>query len=129
VALETGATFLAAERAEKRELELLDDLVDKMADSEDFEHYRRADMRFHIAIAETARSPRLVEAMTEVQGQMSDLIALIAHPEQVLTHSNAQHRRLIALLRRRRLSSALALIRQHIEGTEHIIAGLLPSTR
>ena len=45
-------------------------------------------------------SPRLVRAMTEVQGQMSDLIALIAHPEQVLTHSNAQHRRLVTLLRR-----------------------------
>ena len=38
--------------------------------------------------------------MTEVQGQMSDLIALIAHPEAVLTHSNAQHRRLVTLLRR-----------------------------
>ena len=42
--------------------------------------------------------------MTEVQGQMSDLIALIAHPEPVLTHSNAQHRRLVdaAPARRRR---------------------------
>ncbi len=65
----------------------------------DFEDYRRADIRFHIGIAEAARSPRLVTAMTEVQGQMSELIALIAHPEEVLTRSNAQHRRLVALLR------------------------------
>ena len=71
-----------------------------MASADDFEDYRRADIRFHIGIAEAARSPRLVSAMTEVQGQMSDLIALIAHPEEVLTHSNDQHRRLVDLLRR-----------------------------
>ena len=33
----------------------------------DFEEYRRADIRFHIALAETARSLRLVTEMTEVQ--------------------------------------------------------------
>ena len=100
VAVETGATILAAERAEADQLDRLDELVAKMAGASDFEDYRRADIRFHIGIAEAASSPRLVRAMTEVQGQMSDLIALIAHPEAVLTHSNAQHRRLVTLLRR-----------------------------
>ena len=92
---------------------------------ENFEDYRRADIRFHIGVAEAARSPRLVRAMTEVQGQMSDLIALIAHPEQVLTHSNEQHRRLVALLRRGDGRRAGHLMREHIRGTEHIIAGLI----
>ena len=55
-----------------------------------------ADIRFHIGLAEAARSPRLVTAMTEVQGQMSDLIARIAHPEQVLARSNEQHRRIVS---------------------------------
>ena len=63
--------------------------------------------------------------MTEVQGQMSDLIALIAHPERVLTHSNAQHRRLVRLLRRGDGPRAVRLMREHIEGTEHILAGLI----
>ena len=67
-----------------------------------FEDYRRADVRFHIGIAEAARSPRLVAAMTEVQGQMSDLIARIAHPREVLRSSNQQHRGLVALFRERR---------------------------
>ena len=40
--------------------------------------------------------------MTEVQGQMSELIALIAHPEEVLTRSNEQHAKLLRLLRQRR---------------------------
>ena len=96
-----------------------------MAGAHDFEVYRRADIRFHIGIAEAAHSPRLVRAMTEVQGEMSDLIALIPHPEQVLTRSNAQHERLVALLRRRTLAPAVRLIREHITGTEHILAGLI----
>ena len=125
VAVETGATILAAERAEANQLERLGELVSRMAGAIDFEEYRRADMRFHIGIAEAASSPRLVAAMTEVQGQMSDLIAQIAHPERVLTHSNAQHRRLVTLLRKRDGSRAVRLMREHIEGTEHILAGLI----
>jgi GntR family transcriptional regulator, transcriptional repressor for pyruvate dehydrogenase complex len=126
VAIEFGAVALALERAEPEQLDRLDELVERMANSDDFEDYRRADIRFHIGIAEAAASPRLVREMTAVQGQMSDLIALIAHPEQVLTRSNEQHRRLVALMRRRDRARALRLIREHIEGTEHILAGLLP---
>jgi DNA-binding FadR family transcriptional regulator len=125
VAIETGATVLAAERAAAADLERLDELTAKMADADDFEDYRRADIRFHIGVAEAARSPRLVTAMTEVQGQMSGLIAMIAHPEEVLTHSNNQHRRLVGLLRRHDATRAVRLMREHIEGTEHILAGLL----
>ena len=126
VAIETGSTILAAERADEEALERLDELVGKMAAAEDFEDYRRADIRFHIGIAEAARSPRLVTAMTEVQGHMSALIALIAHPEEVLTRSNEQHRRLAGLLRKGDSVAATKLVRRHIEGTEHILAGLLP---
>ena len=125
VAIEAGATILAGERAEPGQLDRLDELVAKMAGASDFEDYRRADMRFHIGIAEAASSPRLVAAMTEVQGQMSGLIALIAHPEAVLTHSNQQHRRLVRLLRKGDAVGAVGLVREHIEGTEHILAGLI----
>jgi len=125
VAIETGATLLAAERAGERELARLEGLVEKMADPARFDQYRRADIRFHIGVAEAACSPRLVTAMTEVQGQMSELIGLIAHPERVLAHSNTQHRRLVGLLRKRDGPSAVTLMREHIEGTEHILAGLL----
>ena len=125
VAIEAGATLLAAERSQPADLERLDELVAKMAAPDTFEDYRRADIRFHIGIAEAAHSPQLVTAMTEVQGDMSGLIALIAHPEEVLTHSNAQHRRLVGMLRKRDATRAVRLIREHIEGTEHILAGLI----
>jgi GntR family transcriptional regulator, transcriptional repressor for pyruvate dehydrogenase complex len=119
--------MLAAERSTPEDLERLGDLTEAMERATGpFEEYRRADVGFHIGVAEAAHSARLVAAMTEVQGQMSDLIARIAHPDVVLTSSNAQHKRLVALLGRRDSSRAVRLMRDHIEGTEHILAGLLP---
>ena len=126
VAIEAGAVLLACERSDDTDLARLEALTERMADSEDFEDYRRADIRFHISLAEAARSPHLVTEMTEVQGRMSELIALIAHPEKVLTHSNSQHKRLVKLVTKGDVSRATRLIREHIEGTEHILAGLLP---
>jgi len=125
VAIETGATVLAGERAKPLDLDRLDRLVERMTEVVDFDIYRRADIRFHIGLAEAARSPRLVSAMTEVQGRLSELITRIAHPPEVLNHANDQHRRLVRLLRRQDAVRAVAVIREHIEGTEHILAGLL----
>jgi DNA-binding FadR family transcriptional regulator len=125
VAIEVGATILAAERSEPPDLAALESGVDRMANAADFEQYRRADIRFHIGVAEAARSPQLVTEMTEVQGQVSDLIALIPHPEQVLTFSNEQHRELVVLLAAGDSDAAASLMRQHIRGTEHILRGLI----
>ena len=128
VTVETGATVLAAERANADDLDRLHSLTKEMSDTEGarFEDYRRADVRFHIGLAEACHSPRLVAAMTEVQGQMSDLIQRIAHPDEVLTSSNEQHRRLVAVLRDGRAVEAVGLMREHCAGTEHILAGLMP---
>jgi GntR family transcriptional repressor for pyruvate dehydrogenase complex len=127
VAVETGATVLAAERAEDDDLAQLERCTEEMSGTESaaFEIYRRADVRFHIGLAEAAHSPRLVAAMTEVQGQMSDLVQRIAHPDEVLTRSNAQHVRLVTLLRRGDVGGAVSLMREHCAGTEHILAGLM----
>jgi GntR family transcriptional repressor for pyruvate dehydrogenase complex len=127
VVVETGATVLAAERAGDDDLDLLYALTEHMdaTPGASFEVYRRADVRFHIGLAEACHSPRLVAAMTEVQGQMSDLIQRVAHPDEVLTHSNAQHKRLVTLLRRKETSRAVRLMREHCEGTEHILAALM----
>ena len=129
VAVETGAAMLAAERARPGDLERLTEQTARMDSATAFADYRRADVRFHIGIAEATASARLVAAMTEVQGQMSDMIAQIAHPKQVLTTSNDQHRRLIAALSRGDAARAAVLARKHLEGTEHILAGLLPERR
>ena len=125
VAVESGATVLAVERADEDDLARLEACAARMAERPPWEEYRRADVRFHIGVAEAAHSPRLVTAMTEVQGEMSELIGRIAHPDEVLMRSNAQHRRIVELIRRRDAGRAVRLMREHLGGTEHILIGLL----
>ena len=127
LAVELGVAVLAAERAESAELDALDEVaVTLEATLEDFAAYRQADIRLHVGLAEAAHSAQLVRAMTEAQGAMSDLIAYIAHPPQVLSSSNAQHRRLLAAVRERDAMRAVRVMTEHLQGTEHILAGLLP---
>src|SRR5687767_6305982 len=77
VAVECGAAVLAAERATAADFARLRRHVADMQSVEDFAVYRQADVFFHLALAEAAGSGRLVAAMTEVQGGMSELIGHI----------------------------------------------------
>ncbi len=127
LAIELGVAVLAAGRAQRTDLDALDELAATLeATLEDFVAYRQADVRLHVALAEATRSAQLVRAMTEAQGAMTDLISYIAHPPQVLASSNAQHRRLLAAVRERDAMRAVRVMSEHLQGTEHILAGLLP---
>jgi GntR family transcriptional repressor for pyruvate dehydrogenase complex len=127
LAVELGVAVLAAERADSAALDALDAIAATLeATLEDFVAYRQADIRLHVGLAEATCSAQLVRAMTEAQGAMSDLIAYIAHPPQVLASSNAQHRRLLAAVRERDAMRAARVMAEHLQGTEHILAGLLP---
>jgi GntR family transcriptional repressor for pyruvate dehydrogenase complex len=127
LAVELGVAVLAARRARASDLDALDALAAALDDSlEDFAAYRHADVRLHVGLAEAARSVGLVRAMTDVQGAMTDLISHIAHPPEVLSSSNAQHRRLLVAVRERDEARAARVMAEHLEATEHVLAGLLP---
>jgi DNA-binding FadR family transcriptional regulator len=126
IAVEVGAVALAAERVDDEALAVMRDAVARMDAATEFEEYRRADVRFHIEIARATGVPRLVALMTEVQAEVTELIAHIAHPPQVLRHSNADHTRLIQSLARHDGARAVRVLRLHLDGTEHILSGLMP---
>ncbi len=127
LAVELGVAVLAAERADRSDLDALDEVATALEDAvEDFAAYRQADVRLHVGLAEAARSPVLVREMTDVQGAMTDLISYIAHPPEVLASSNAQHRRVLAAVRERDALRAAKVMTEHLKGTEHVLAGLLP---
>jgi GntR family transcriptional repressor for pyruvate dehydrogenase complex len=127
IAIEVGAATLAAERIDEEALAIMREAVARMDAVTEFDDYRRADVRFHIALAQASGVPRLVALMTEVQAEVSELIAHIAHPPQVLRHSNADHARLIESLVRHDGARAVRVLRLHLQGTEHILSGLMPA--
>jgi len=79
-----------------------------------------------MAIAEATRVPRLVGMVGEVEAEVSELIAHIAHPPEVLDHSNAEHARMIDALAGHDATLAVRLLRRHLDGTLHILGGLFP---
>jgi DNA-binding FadR family transcriptional regulator len=125
LAIEVGVVIRAAERATEEDLEPLDDLTRAMDDAVEFEDYRRADVRFHMGIAEATHSPRLIDAMADVQGQLDEAIEMVPHPAEVLKRSNEQHRALIARMRKGDVTGAVKKMREHVEGTEYFLAGML----
>jgi DNA-binding FadR family transcriptional regulator len=127
LAIEMGVAIRAAERAVPADLDALVGLADDMAHAVEFETYRQADLRFHLGVAEASHSPRLVEAMAEVQSELDEVIELVPHPQEVLQRSNDQHRALIELLRKGDADGAAKAIRKHVEGTEYFLAGMLPA--
>ena len=128
LAVELAVAVLAAERADEAALAPLDECVVALEETlEDFVDFRQADVRWHIGLAEAAGSPRLVAAMTEAQGQMSDLISYIAHPPELLAWTNQQHARMLTAVRKRDGDRAMRTMAEHLKGTEHVLAGLLPA--
>ena len=128
LAVELAVAVLAAERAPLESLAPLDELVEAMNGTlEHFPAFRQADVHWHIGLAEATGSPRLVVAMTEAQGHMSDLISYIAHPPELLAWTNQQHARMLAAVRRRDEDRAMRIMAEHLKGTEHVLAGLLPT--
>jgi GntR family transcriptional regulator, transcriptional repressor for pyruvate dehydrogenase complex len=127
VAVEIGAATLAGERAGADDLALMRECVQRMAAATEFDDYRRADVAFHMAIAQASGVPRLVALMTEVHSEVAELIARIAHPPEVLAHSNLEHARIVDAWARGDAARGVALLRRHLEGTEHILGGLFPA--
>jgi GntR family transcriptional repressor for pyruvate dehydrogenase complex len=128
LSVELGVAVLAAERAPAEAVEALEAVMDELDGlCDDYPAYRQADVRFHIGLAESTGGARLVAAMTDAQSAMTDLIAHIAHPPEVLASSNGQHRVLLAAVRLHDRDAAARAITAHLHGTEHVLAGLLPA--
>ena len=127
-AVESAAAAFAAERAAPQEIDELESLVGAIDGREDeFESYRAGDARFHIGIARAAHSPRLLEAVTEVQAAMTEVLdVIIYHSVQVLGHSTDYHWRILDAIRARDGEAARRSMLDHVMATENVIYGLVP---
>jgi DNA-binding FadR family transcriptional regulator len=127
-AVESAAAAFAAERASKEEIgELLELNAAIIGQEGNYEAYRAADARFHIGIARAAHSPRLMQAVTEVQAAMTEVLDAIAfHSQEVLTHSTDYHKLILAAISAGLADEARRSMLDHVNATEKLIYSLVP---
>lgn len=124
VAIAGAAAALAAERASQDDLETMRRAVEAMDTAGSYQHFRCADVRFHLAVASAARSPRLTAAEASMQVEVGALMSLIPHPPEALHVSNGQHRAILEALSRREPDGARLLMEAHVRGTGDFLVGL-----
>ncbi len=124
VAIAGAAAALAAERASQADLETMRHAVEAMEAAGSYQSFRRADVRFHLAVASAARSPRLTAAEASMQAEVGALMTLIPHPSEALHVSNAQHRAILEAVSRRGAETARRLMEAHVRGTGDFLVGL-----
>lgn len=121
LAIETGVVAVAARRPDPQGLAILDALVAAMpVERTGAGVHRRGDTRFHVALAETTGSPRLVAAMAAVHVAAAGLSTVPADPE-ALARANAQHARLAAAIRARDTPRAMDAIAAHLHEGERAL--------
>jgi DNA-binding FadR family transcriptional regulator len=121
------AALLAAARATPAEVEHLSELVDAMDGETSEVNYRRLDSGFHIGIASATRSRRLVASETNVQKELTPLLALFrgaGSPPASLASSNKQHRAIVDAIARGDAQQARAEMQSHVAGTAEMLIGL-----
>jgi GntR family transcriptional repressor for pyruvate dehydrogenase complex len=129
LALELGAVQLAVERATEEQLDRLEAACDSIEGTldGDFPAYRRADIAFHLLIAEAAGAPRLVAELTQIQGRLCDLLHIVGLPERAREDAIAEHRLVLSAMQDGDAVRAIAEMRAHLEATEFLLAGAVLS--
>ncbi len=121
IALELGTVQLAAERATDGQRAALANAAANHTNGEDWITYRRWDAAFHLLLAEAADSGRVVAAMTQVQGEMSDLLAQLEPHDSTREESATQHRAVAEAIASGDAQGAREAMRCHLESTVRLL--------
>jgi len=124
--VEPGAAQLAASAnltAEQRAL--LGDTLDAVTASTAVGGRRVADARLHLAIAALSGSAMVVEAVTQAQARLSELLARIPVLRLNIEHSDVQHAAVVAAVLRGDGEAARRAMEEHCDATAALLRGLL----
>jgi len=152
--LEPGAAMLAADRATDADKDLLDDALRTLAAAPRLTYppserlvrdgmpvsaapvsegkdevavlsYRLADQRLHLLIAEIARAPAVAKLIVGVNVRLVDLVQQTPQMEAALRHSDEQHDRIVAAIKRGDRDAARAATEEHVASTATYVRGFL----
>jgi GntR family transcriptional repressor for pyruvate dehydrogenase complex len=124
--VEPGACHLAASRKlSAQERMLLTAALAEVDAAEDPATHRQADSRLHLAIASVTGSPMTIEAVTDVQACLHDMLQAIPVLEVNIEHSSAQHRAIVTAILQGEPTRARRAMEQHCDDTAALLRGLL----
>jgi len=87
--------------------------------------YRLADQRLHLLIAEIARAPAVAKLIVGVNVRLVDLVQQTPQMEAALRHSDEQHDRIVAAIKRGDRDAARAATEEHVASTATYVRGFL----
>ncbi len=124
--VEPGACFVAAtvgrSATDLDEVRSAHDRVRAAATSAD---HRQADSRLHLALAALTGSAYLVDAVTQVQAAVHEMLVAIPVLPTNIEHSNAQHATIVAAVEARDPGRARRAMEEHCDDTAALLRGLL----
>ena len=124
------AAALAALRRTARELDALEAATAAVeAATGDAAAFRRADARFHVLVAELARSQRLVAAEAQLQVELGEVLAITPGPARARRVSQAGHGPVVAAIAARDADAARTAMIRHAEATHDWVRGLARGAR
>jgi GntR family transcriptional repressor for pyruvate dehydrogenase complex len=99
--------------------------LDEVSGARDPVTHRQADSRFHLAIAKLSGSPGLLEAVTEVQRDLHDMLIAIPVLAANIAHSNDEHARIAKAVLDGDAERARAVMEVHCDASAALLRGLL----
>jgi GntR family transcriptional regulator, transcriptional repressor for pyruvate dehydrogenase complex len=125
------AAALAAERIDPDQLGQLDQFADAAQQQADegFPAFRLADSRFHLAIAESSGSSRLIAAETAIQSELGEILAAIPAPVRSLRASTGGHDPILRAIHDSDPAVAREATIRHVEATYDWVVGLSAAPR
>jgi GntR family transcriptional repressor for pyruvate dehydrogenase complex len=124
-AISGEAAALAAERASQPARQAVAAAAAAAEDAVgEFAAFRLADARFHIAIAEAARSRRLIAAETQIQVEIAEMLRVVPGPRLARAASQASHDPIVTAVLAGEAEAAHSAMERHVESTYDWIVGL-----
>ena len=124
--VEPGAAWLAAQHElTDDQREQLEKAHEDVAGARRPAAHRQADSRLHLTVAALSGSSRVVEAVTEVQSALHEMLLAIPVLEANIAHSDRQHARIVRAVLAGEPSRARRAMEDHCDDTAALLRGLL----
>ncbi|MGZ5373102.1 MAG: FadR/GntR family transcriptional regulator [Aeromicrobium sp.] len=124
--VEPGAAYAAAGRElSEAQQDVLRTALAGVNDATDPALHRQADSLFHLAIASLSASPLLIDAVTNVQKNLHDMLNAIPVLDRNIDHSRQQHSAIAEAILAGDAARARRAMERHCDDTAALLRGLL----